>query len=661
MTERISNEERIGEKLVKSDYITKEELEQVKEREKKSGIPWYRQLIQMGKVTFSVIEDILRYELHPRELQEKHKSLGSALLEEGIITKAQLDEALKVQRRTNRLLGNILLELGYVTREDIARVLAKQHNLEFMSMKKVKPEKEALLSIPESLAKRYQVLPILLEGDKITVLINSPQGIPKVRDLSVLLGKRIYPVLTAVDSMEKEIDRWYSSLENLEDANVQSREPTKEKHLRESSKMEKTENSTRPVEGGNQDKPSVQSAAQEKTRTEESRRFDQVIKEATGTSAINMVKIILEGAVKAGATDIHLDPQEPEMRVRYRIDGILHDVMTVNPSLQNAVVSRIKILADLDITETRRPQDGHISLEVEGRELDIRVATLPTFLGERVVLRLLDQSAVLSGIGDLGLDEADQERLKKLISQPYGMILVTGPTGSGKTTTLYALLNQKNVITESIVTLEDPVEYQIPGINQVQIDPDIGVTFANTLRAVLRQDVDTILVGEIRDIETAQIAIRAAMTGHLVFSTLHTNDAPDAINTLRNMNVPSYLISSALSAVIAQRLVRVNCERCKEPYRPDPAILREVGLPTTTKKLYRGKGCDYCYHTGYKGRTGIFEILEITPKIRGMIAEGATPDEISKEARLKTMAEHCREKIKAGITTPEEFLRVVRL
>lgn len=661
MTERISNEERIGEKLVKSDYITKEELEQVKEREKKSGIPWYRQLIQMGKVTFSVIEDILRYELHPRELQEKHKSLGSALLEEGIITKAQLDEALKVQRRTNRLLGNILLELGYVTREDIARVLAKQHNLEFMSMKKVKPEKEALLSIPESLAKRYQVLPILLEGDKITVLINSPQGIPKVRDLSVLLGKRIYPVLTAVDSMEKEIDRWYSSLENLEDANAQSREPIKEKHLRERSKMEKTKNSTRPVEGGNQDNLSVQSGAQEKTRMEESRRFDQVIKEATGTSAINMVKIILEGAVKAGATDIHLDPQEPEMRVRYRIDGILHDVMTVNPSLQNAVVSRIKILADLDITETRRPQDGHISLEVEGRELDIRVATLPTFLGERVVLRLLDQSAVLSGIGDLGLDEADQERLKKLISQPYGMILVTGPTGSGKTTTLYALLNQKNVITESIVTLEDPVEYQIPGINQVQIDPDIGVTFANTLRAVLRQDVDTILVGEIRDIETAQIAIRAAMTGHLVFSTLHTNDAPDAVNTLRNMNVPSYLISSALSAVIAQRLVRVNCERCKEPYRPDPAILREVGLPTTTKKLYRGKGCDYCYHTGYKGRTGIFEILEITPKIRGMIAEGATPDEISKEARLKTMAEHCREKIKAGITTPEEFLRVVRL
>ncbi|MCX8066201.1 MAG: ATPase, T2SS/T4P/T4SS family [Candidatus Hydrogenedentes bacterium] len=661
MAGRNPSEEKIAEKLIKSDYITKEELEQVKEREKKSGIPWYRQLIQMGKVTFSVLEDILRYELHPRDLQEKHKSLGSALLEEGVITKAQLEEALKVQRRTNRLLGNILLELGYVTRNDIARVLAKQHNLEFMSIGEVKPEREALLSIPESLAKRYQVLPIFIEGDKITVLINSPQGVPKVRDLSVLLGKRIYPILTAVDNMDKEIDKWYLSLVNASDTSSQTRGLIKDKSPQEEPKMEKRENTSKVVEVRDRSELSPHLENKERAKVEESKRFEQIVKEASGTSAINMVKVILEGAVKAGATDIHLDPQEVEMRVRYRIDGILHDVMTVNQSLQNAVVSRIKILADLDITETRRPQDGHISLDIEGRELDVRVATLPTFLGERVVLRLLDQSSVLSGIGDLGLDEPDQERLKKIISKPYGMILVTGPTGSGKTTTLYALLNQKNVITESIVTLEDPVEYQIPGINQVQIDPDIGVTFANTLRAVLRQDVDTILVGEIRDVETAQIAIRAAMTGHIVFSTLHTNDAPDAINTLRNMNVPSYLISSALSAVIAQRLVRVNCEKCKVSYKPDSAILKEVGLPSNIKKLYRGEGCDYCYHTGYKGRTGIFEILEISPNIRRMIAEGATPDEISKESHLKTMADHCRDKIKAGITTPEEFLRVVRL
>ncbi len=659
MSDRIISEEKVAEKLVKSDYITKEELEQVREKEKISGVPWYKQLIHMGKVTFSVIEDILRYELHPRELQEKHKSLGTALLEDGVITKQQLEEALRVQRRTNRLLGNILLDLGYVTREDIARVLAKQHNLEFMSIKEAKPDREALMAIPESLAKRYQVIPLFIEGDKITVLINNPQGVPKVRDLAVLLGKRVYPMLTAVDNIEKEIDRLYSSLNQGVDSQPSTNlQLQKTKEIKEKKTMDK-ELSLPKVD----EKKKVEATQGEKkvVNYEESKRFEQIVKEATGTSAISMVKVILEGAVKAGATDIHLDPQEPEMRVRYRIDGILHDVMTVSPHLQNAVVSRIKILADLDITETRHPQDGHISLEVEGRELDIRVATLPTFLGERVVLRLLDQSAVLSGIGDLGLDGKDQERLKKIISQPYGMVLVTGPTGSGKTTTLYALLNQKNVITDSIVTLEDPVEYQLPGINQVQIDPDIGVTFANTLRAVLRQDVDVILVGEIRDVETAQIAIRAAMTGHLVFSTLHTNDAPDAVNTLRNMGIPSYLISSAVSAIVAQRLIRVNCEKCKAPYKPESAILKEVGLPTNIKKLYRGMGCDYCYHTGYKGRTGIFEILEITPKIRSMIADGATPEEIAKEANLKTMADHCREKIKSGITTPEEFLRVVRL
>ncbi|HPP58195.1 MAG TPA: ATPase, T2SS/T4P/T4SS family [Candidatus Hydrogenedens sp.] len=653
MSDEVNNENRIAERLVKGEYITQEELNKVREREKTSGVPWFKQLIQMGKVTFSAVEDILRYEWHPRELQEKHKSLGSALLEDGIISKGQLEEALRVQKRTNRLLGNILLELGYVKREDIVKTLAKQHNLEYVDIKTVKPEVSALNTIPEALAHRYQVLPIYIEGDKVTVLITSPQNIQKTKDLSILIGKRIYPMLTAVDNIDAIIDKWYEQLlnnnvivEQPKKQTISAREKviTKERPEKEKEMSEKTEIKRVAPSSITQD-----------------RRFEKIAKEASGMSAINTVKTILEGAVKAGATDIHLDPQEPEMRVRYRIDGILHDVMSIHPNMQNAVVSRIKILSDLDITETRHPQDGHMNLEVEGRELDIRVATLPTFLGERVVLRLLDQSAVLSGIGDLGLDEKEQNKLVKLIRQPYGMILVTGPTGSGKTTTLYAALNQKNVMTESIVTLEDPVEYQLSGINQVQIDPDIGVTFANTLRAALRQDVDVILVGEIRDTETAHIAIRAAMTGHLVFSTLHTNDAPDAINTLRNMGMPSYLISSALTAIIAQRLVRKTCEECKVEYKPSTSILKEVGLPTTIKKLYRGRGCNNCYHTGYKGRTGIFEILEITPQIRKLIADGATPETIAQTAKMKTMADHCREKIKQGIVTPEEFLRVVRL
>lgn len=642
MSDERNNENKIAERLVKGEYITQEELEKVREREKTSGVPWHKQLIQMGKVTFSVIEDVLRYEWHSRDVQEKHKSLGMALLDDGVITKSQLEEALRVQKRTNRLLGNILLELGYVTREDISKTLAKQHNLEYVDIKTVKPDPSALSSISEALARRYQVLPVYIEGDKVSVLISTPQNVQKTKDLSILTGKRIYPMLTAVDDMNAVIEKWYRGLPVVSENNIDIKPIVKEVK-----REEKT----------------VEKKGKEKDMSGEvvDRRFEQIAKEASGTSAINTVKTILEGAVKAGATDIHLDPQEPEMRVRYRIDGILHDVMSIPPSMQNAVVSRIKILSDLDITETRHPQDGHMNLEVEDRELDIRVATLPTFLGERVVLRLLDQSAVLSGIGDLGISEKEQSRLIKLIAQPYGMILVTGPTGSGKTTTLYAALNQKNVMTESIVTLEDPVEYQLSGINQVQIDPDINVTFANTLRAALRQDVDVILVGEIRDTETAHIAIRAAMTGHLVFSTLHTNDAPDAINTLRNMGIPSYLISSALTAVIAQRLVRKVCDNCKIPYKPSTSILKEVGLPVSIKTLYRGKGCNHCYHTGYKGRTGIFEILEITPQIRKLIAEGATPETIAQTAKMKTMADHCREKIKEGIVTPEEFLRVVRL
>ncbi len=650
MADEMTRENQIAESLVKGEYITQEELDKVRERERTSGVPFYKQLIQMGKVTFSVIEDVLRYEWHPKDIQEKHKSLGVALVENGVITKEQLDEALKKQKRTNRLLGNILLELGYVTREDICKILAKQHNLEYVDIKTVKPEPAALESIPESLARRYQVLPLYMEGDKVSVLIATPQNVQKTKDLSVLTGKRIYPMLAAIENIDELIDQWYRE---VSDSYTADREILPRDIGKKTKEEKKEKGKDMNIEEGTNEV--------EVTSTERSMRFEQIAREASGTSAINTVKTILEGAVKAGATDIHLDPQEPEMRVRYRIDGILHDVMSIHPSMQGAVISRIKILSDLDITETRHPQDGHMNLEVERRELDIRVATLPTFLGERVVLRLLDQSAVLSGIGDLGISEKEQKKLIKIIAQPYGMILVTGPTGSGKTTTLYAALNQKNVMTESIVTLEDPIEYQLSGINQVQIDPDIGVTFANTLRAVLRQDVDVILVGEIRDTETAHIAIRAAMTGHLVFSTLHTNDAPDAINTLRNMNIPSYLISSALTSIIAQRLVRKICEACKVAYKPGASILKEIGLPTTIKKLYKGKGCDHCYHTGYKGRTGIFEILEITPQIRKMIVDNATPENIAQAAKLRTMADHCREKIREAIVTPEEFLRVVRL
>ena len=652
------SKKKAGEDLVKQDLISREDLDRARAEEEKSGTPWYKQLLHMHKIPFSAVEDVLRYEFHPKSTRAEHASLGDQLVEAGFLKQQQLEEALAEQKRNGRLLGNILLERGFVSREAIARILASQHGLEFSRLEETPSDPEALEAMPEGMALKNEMLPFFIEGDKLSVLITSPQKQAALKNAGVLLGKRMHAVLTAAEDLHEEIERRYDELAAGEIA-------SKETDITE------VETQVKPV-----DTPPVTNPDPTATQTEtedvpeknnemvlderDVARFDEIAREASGASVVKMVRTILEGAVNSNATDIHLDPQEPETRVRYRIDGILHDVMSIPAKIENAVISRVKIIADLDITETRHPQDGHISMEIGDREFDVRVATMPTFLGERVVLRLLDQTAVLSGIKDLGLETEDQKRLSRLIDEPYGMILVTGPTGSGKTTTLYSALNQKNVMTDSIVTLEDPVEYQLSGINQVQIDADIGRSFANTLRAALRQDIDVLLVGEIRDMETARIAIRAAMTGHLVFSTLHTNDAPEAISTLRNMDVPSYLIASALTAVLAQRLVRTICTNCKTSFAPTQTLLKSIGLTSATKKLYRGKGCDMCYGTGNRGRTGIFEIVEVTPAIRKLIANDAPTGEVQKAAKLKTMAMRCRQKVKRGEVTPEEFLRVIR-
>lgn len=630
-----------GEELVKQDIITREELEEVKAREASTGMPWYKQLIQKRRITFETLENVLRYEFHSKAARAAHETLGETLVAMGKLEEEQLVQALAEQKRNGRLLGNILLEKGFIQREAIAHALAQQYGMEYALLKKTPSDKAALLSVPESVAIKHQMLPVRVTNDELLVLVSSPQTRERLKEVSVFLGKHIEAYLTATDNMESEIRSRYQSLV--------------ENHVEE----------TAPVTPKKKPEPLPAKAKavsrDERAAEDASVRFEEIARAAAGTSVVQMVSMIIEGAVNAAATDIHIDPQEPESRVRYRIDGVLHDVMSIPEQLHPAVVSRIKIISELDITETRHPQDGHISLILGERELDVRVATLPTFLGERVVLRLLDQASVLSGIKDLGLNGTDEKKLDRIIKQPYGMILVTGPTGSGKTTTLYAALNQKNVMTESIVTLEDPVEYQLSGINQVQIDTDINVTFANTLRAAMRQDIDVLLVGEIRDPETAHIAIRAAMTGHLVFSTLHTNDAVEAISTLRNMGVPAFLISAALTAVVGQRLVRNICPQCKKPFKPTASLLKSVGLPATVKKLYRGAGCQSCHFTGNKGRTGIFEVFEITPAIREMIAAEESADKISREAKFPTMAAHCREKVKAGLVNPEEYLRVIRL
>jgi len=646
-----SPDQSAGEQLVKQDVITRDELALAKAEEARSGVPWYKQLIQSGKVSFSAIDDVLRYEFHSRSARDEHQSLGAFLVETGDLEKKELSEALAEQKRSGRLLGNILLERGFVSRDILTRALSRQHDLEYAAAAHAKSKREALERVPKHLAHKYEVIPVSLELDRLTTLIANPQVKAKMPDLGLLLGLRVQPMLTALDDIHAEIERRYSGVED--DADLEQQEasaPAVKQAPKKSSKpIARKENVT-----------VAETSQSQKVEPEQTPRFEDIAKAASGASVVKIVTTIIEGATNSRATDIHIDPQDPENRVRYRIDGILHDVMSVPQNLIAAVVSRIKIMADLDITNTRLPQDGHISMEVGGREFDVRVATLPTYLGERVVLRLLDQSSVLSGIKDLGLEDEDEVRVLRIIEQPYGMILVTGPTGSGKTTSLYAMLNQKNVLTDSIVTLEDPVEYQISGINQVQIDPDIDLTFANTLRAALRQDIDVLLVGEIRDAETARIAPRAAMTGRLVFSTLHTYDAPEAVSTLRNMGVPSFLISSALTAIFAQRLVLTICQDCRKPFDASAEMLRSLGLPATQKKLYRGAGCPACYGTGNIGRTAIFEILEVTPAVRKLIAEEASAEELQKAAKLKTMAMRCREKVKKGVVAPEEFLRVIR-
>ncbi len=646
-----------GENLVKQDLITRDELQQAKDAEADTGTPWYKQLIKQQKVSFSAIEDMLKYEFHSKATRAVDTSLGETLVQMGVLSPETLDEVLAIQKKKGRLLGSLLLDSGYATGVDIAKAFSAQHDLPYVPMKKTRSSAEALEAIPQSVAVKNEFIPISLTGDRLDVLITSPQALGRLEGAGVMLGKRIHASITDCADIKKELIKRYGKLSGDKTPTVDNSRPVRKiVDITETIEVSELIDNSKVME--NEDVSNVDELEIEDEQ--ESARFEDIAQAASGSSVIQMVSTIIEGAVNSGATDIHLDPQEPEMRVRYRIDGVLHDIMSIPEDLEAAVISRIKIIAELDITDTRHPQDGHIGMEVGEHEFDVRVASLPTYLGERIVLRLLDQTSVLSGIRDLGLEKEDEKQFANIIEQPYGMILVTGPTGSGKTTSLYAALNQKNVMTDSIVTLEDPVEYQLSGINQVQIDNDIDLTFANTLRAALRQDIDVLLVGEIRDSETARIAIRAAMTGHLVFSTLHTNDAPEAISTLRNMDVPAYLISSALTAVIGQRLIRTICENCRAGFKPSASLLKSLSLPASTKKLFRGNGCDECYHTGNRGRTGIFEILEITEPIRKLINEEAGPDKIMKAAKLKTMAMRCRQKVKSGSINPEEFLRVIR-
>jgi type IV pilus assembly protein PilB len=563
-------------------------------------------------------------------MKKSKEKLGQILLKEGLITEEQLNKAIDIQKKEGTRLGETLINLGMVTEKDIVIAMAKQLSIPYASYAKglLKPAKDQELSklIPEDYARRNMILPISRHMNSLTVAFMDPLNLIAIDNLKRMTGCEINPIIATKSDLQRAIDEFYGKEDLLKDAISDSYEL-------EEFKAEKD--------------------------VEEDLSLDDLIARAEEAPVVKLVDLILMQAIKDRASDIHLEPFKNKINIRYRIDGVLYEIPPPAKHLLPAIVSRVKILANLDIAERRLPQDGAFLVKVENKNIDIRVSTVPAIYGEKVVMRILDKSATPLNLGELGFELDDLEKFRRAIISPHGLILITGPTGSGKTTTLYAALNEIKSPHENISTVEDPVEYKLEGINQVQIKPAIGLTFASTLRAFLRQDPDIIMVGEVRDLETGQICIRASLTGHLVLSTLHTNDAPSAISRLIDIGLEPYLISSSLIMVGAQRLVRRLCPECKEAYETTPALVKDFGIKQ--ELLYKPKGCDYCGHTGYRGRIAIYEIILMNDQLRELVARHATLGEIRskvQEIGMRTLLQSGIKKAEEGVTSIEEVLSI---
>ncbi|PIQ89503.1 MAG: type II secretion system protein GspE [Candidatus Omnitrophica bacterium CG11_big_fil_rev_8_21_14_0_20_42_13] len=559
-------------------------------------------------------------------LDKKRMLIGEILLKEGVINDKQLKDALKEQQATGRPLGDILVQKRIISEEDVAIRLSEQLKIPYVDLAFYSIENNILNLIPEKVARKFNVMPLFKIGDSLTVAMVDPLDIGVVDQLMQVAKCEIEPVFATSSNIHEAIDKYYGAgLKPFE----QAIEDIKITHQEESLK-----------------RPAGRAAVAKFSSPDQA-------------PIVKLVNSLIEDAVANDVSDIHIEPADNALFARYRIDGVLYDVTAPPRKFQEAIVSRIKIMANMDIAEKRLPQEGRIQMRVSGKEIDLRISTFPTIYGENLVIRILDRSNVLLEIGDLGFNPQHLTQFEQLITRPYGIILVTGPTGSGKTTTLYASLNKINSTDKNIITLEDPVEYRLERIRQSQIDVKSGLTFAKGLRSILRQDPDVIMVGEIRDLETAEIAIHAALTGHLVFATLHTNDAAGAIGRLVDMGIEPFLISSSLAGVLAQRLIRRICQNCKETYKAQEGVVKELKLDKDD--LSRGKGCDKCRGTGYKGRTAIFELLIPNEQIKELIIEKASSDKIRKAAiaaKMQTLYEHGLLKVKSGLTTAEEVMRL---
>jgi len=555
--------------------------------------------------------------------------LGEVLVKSGKITKDQLAKALEHQKKTNAKLGDILIEMGVLSDEDeLFEFIGRQLNIGALRLSDIELNPEVVKLIPLDIARKFNVIAISKLGKTLIVAISDPTNIYILDAVKFITGCSIQPVVSPEKAIQKAIDAYYHDtggineiLKGLEDEGLEVIESSEELP------------SEQDLQSQVQDKPLVR-----------------------------LVDGIITDAIRRGASDIHMECYEKRIRVRYRIDGILHEMAPLPFKYRAAIISRMKILADLDISERRLPQDGRIKVKIRDRAIDMRVSVLPTIFGEKVVMRILDPKSLMVDITKLGFPERGLEEFSRAINLPYGMILVTGPTGSGKTTTLYSALKQINTQDINILTAEDPIEFNFDGINQVQVKPEIGLTFAACLRSFLRQDPDVVMVGEIRDEETAEIAIRAALTGHLVFSTLHTNDAPSTINRLVDMKVPNYLVASAVRLIMAQRIVRKICPNCKEVVEVPPNTIKLLGLTEEEGKkikFYKGRGCTDCNNSGFSGRIGLFEIMPIIPDIEKLILSGSSSVEIKEAAfaaGMLTLRDSGIEKLKAGITTVEEVI-----
>jgi type IV pilus assembly protein PilB len=566
----------------------------------------------------------------------KRVKLGDALVEKGLITQEQLQDALTKGKLSGKRLGTVLIEMGLVTEEHIVEVLAEQLNVPKIDLSNYLIEPSTVKLIPEHVARRHQLIPINKVGNKLTVAMVDPLNIVAIDDVALMTGMVVKPVIVTCASLNMSLDEAYG----------------------DASKADSLMDEIGDVGSSDED-----------INEQLSGDLDE-----NDAPIIKLVNLIISQAVAKGVSDIHIEPFEKELRVRNRLDGVLTVDVKPPKKAQAAITSRLKIMADLDIAEKRLPQDGRIKIKVNNKTVDLRVSTLPCTWGEKIVMRILDQSSLQVDLGSLGFEPKTYERFKEGISHPYGIILITGPTGSGKTTTLYSALTSLNQPTVNVMTAEDPVEYQLDGINQVQCKPDIGLTFAAALRSFLRQDPDIIMVGEIRDFETAEIAIKASMTGHLVLSTLHTNDAPGTVGRLLNMGIEPFMVTSSVVLIQAQRLVRRICKDCKTEYRAGKDIRENFGISErllahldlkhidmNNFKLYKGAGCDTCSGSGYKGRIGVYEVMQMTENMKTLILRGGSTQDITVLARkegMLTLRESALRKSLVGTTTMDEVVRV---